>query len=132
LLVAAAVATTLALPGAALGQSTGTVAGLRAQVTRFLKAELQRNSATVCDILGGSLAATKHGKSCDERWHAKLKHFLASSSDRHELRADMAAVPAAPVSSTGTYASITLPSPPVIGGQSSSFSWYDNCWMLMN
>jgi hypothetical protein len=118
----------LVLPACALADSTGTVAGLRSQVTRFITAELQNDDATVCAIVGTPRNGTLHGKSCDARWHASIKHFLAQPGGRHELRSDMKAVSSGSVSSNGTYASITLPHP-LLGGQS-DFSWYDNCWML--
>jgi hypothetical protein len=118
-----------ALPSSALADSTGTVPGLRAQVTRFVTAELHDDAATVCDIVGTPMNATRHGRTCAERWQASIKHFLSQPGGRRELRADLRATAAAAVSSDGTYASITLPHP-LLGGES-NFSWYDNCWMLM-
>jgi hypothetical protein len=126
---AAAALAAFALPSSALADSTGTVPGLRAQVTRFVTAELHDDAATVCDIVGTPMNATRHGKTCAERWQASIKHFLAQPGGRRELRADLRATAAAAVSSDGTYASITLPHP-LLGGES-NFSWYDNCWMLM-
>jgi len=115
----------LVLPGVSLADSTGTVAGLRTQVTRLVTAELQRDTATVCAIVANS--GTVHGRSCEQRWGKSLKHFFASGG-RGELHADARAVASAAVSSNGYSASITLPHPLLHGG--SSFSWYDNCWML--
>jgi hypothetical protein len=125
---AATVLATFVLPVTALGQSTGTVPGLRAQVSRLITAELHGDSATVCAILGTGLNGTEHGRSCTQRWDTKLakhKHHAA-------LRADLTAVASAAVSSDGVHASITLPHPLLAGRSAeSSFSWYDNCWMLM-
>jgi hypothetical protein len=115
----------LVLPGVSLADSPGTVAGLRAQVTRLITAELQRDTATVCAIVADS--GTVHGRTCEQRWHKSLEHFFASGG-RSELHADASAVTSAAVSSNGYSASITLPHP-LLAGQS-SFSWYDNCWML--
>jgi hypothetical protein len=126
---AAAVLAALAIPSTSLAASTGTVPGLRAQVTRFVAAELHDDAATVCAIVGTPMNATRHGRSCAERWKASIKHFLEHPGGRSELHADLHATAAAAVSSDGTYASITLPHP-LLGGQS-QFSWYDNCWMLM-
>jgi hypothetical protein len=127
LLAASACCACVALPSAALADSTGTVAGLRAQVSRLITAELHRDTATVCAIVGTPMNGTLHGRSCAERWGQSIKHFLRHGG-RAMLHADAKAVAAAAVSSTGTYASITL-SHPLLGG-ASNFSWYDNCWML--
>jgi hypothetical protein len=129
-LAALCVLACFALPPVALGSATGTVAGLRAQVTRFVTAELHDDTATVCAIVGTPMNETRHGKSCAERWKASIKRLMAQSGGRAELSADAKAVPSAAVSSDGTYASITLPHP-LLGAQS-RFSWYDNCWMLMS
>jgi hypothetical protein len=125
---AATVLATLVLPVTALGQATGTVPGLRAQVSRLIAAELHGDGATVCAILGTGLNGTQHGRSCTQRWDTNL----AKHKHRHALRADMAAVANAMISSDGVHASITLPNP-LLAGRSpqSRFSWYDNCWMLM-
>jgi hypothetical protein len=127
LLGASALCAALVLPGVSLADSTGTVAGLRSQVTRFLTAELADDTGTVCAIVATPMNGTLHGKTCAQRWGGSIKHFLAHGG-RHELRADIKAVPSAAVSSDGTYASITLPHP-LLGAQS-HFSWYDDCWML--
>ena len=123
---AATVVATLALHGVALADSAGTVAGLRAQVERLITAELQKDTSTVCAIVGND--GTIDGKTCEQRWDRSLKHFFRHGG-RHLLHLDMAAVPSAAVTSTGYSASITLPHP-LLDGQS-NFSWYDNCWMLM-
>jgi hypothetical protein len=129
LLVASALCAALALPGAALADSTGTVAGLRAQVSRLITAELTDDTATVCAIVGTPMNGTLHGKTCAQRWGRSIKHFLAHGG-RAALHADARAVPDAAVSSNGSWATITLPHP-LLHGQS-RFSWYDNCWMLMS
>jgi hypothetical protein len=126
---AAAAVAVLALPSGALADSTGTVSGLRAQVTRFVTAELHRDTATVCAIVGTPMNATRNGKTCAERWKASIGHYLAQPGAHGKLRADLRAAATAAVSSSGTAATITLPHP-LLGGQS-QFSWYDNCWMLM-
>jgi hypothetical protein len=123
---AATVLAALALHGVAFADSTGTVAGLRAQVSRLITAELQKDTSTVCAIVGND--TTINGRTCEQRWDRSLKHFFRHGG-RHLLHLDMAAVSSAAVSSNGYAASITLPHP-LLDGQS-SFSWYDNCWMLM-
>ena len=129
LLGAVAALAAFVVPSGALAASTGTVPGLRAQVTRFVTAELHEDASTVCAILGTPMNATRHGRTCAERWKASIRHFLEQPGGRSELHADLRATAAAAVSSDGTYASMTLPHP-LLGGQS-HFSWYDNCWMLM-
>jgi hypothetical protein len=99
----------------------GTVANLRGQVTRLINAELAKDTATVCAIVAYPAST------CQQRWTRSLTHFLHHGG-RHMLKADLAAVPHAAVSSNGYLASISLPHP-LLGGQS-KFSWYDNCWML--
>jgi hypothetical protein len=127
ILVAACATIALSVPAAASADSTGTVAGLRAQVQRLITAELGGDAATVCAILNAPLNGTIKGVPCTTRWDAKLARL--KHAGRHRLHADMAAIPAAGVSSDGTYASITLPHP-LLHGQS-KFYWTDNCWMLM-
>jgi hypothetical protein len=124
-LVASVVAAAVALPAAALADSPGTVPGLRAQVTRLITAELHRDTATVCAIVANS--GTVHGRTCEQRWGSSLRRFLKHGG-RSELRSDMHAVSGAAVNSNGYSASISLPHPLLAGA--SSFSWYDNCWML--
>jgi hypothetical protein len=120
----------LALPVSALGEATGTVAGLRAQVKRFVTAELHDDGATVCAILNAPLNNPRHGVSCAARWDASIKASLARSGSRKQLHADIAALRSAAISSDGTHASITTPYPLLAGHARSHFYWTDNCWML--
>ena len=110
-----------ALPGAAAADTPGTVAGLRAQVTRLLTAELAKDTSTVCAIVANP------AKSCEQHWGRSLTRLLTHGG-RRMLKADLSAVAAAPVSSNGFWATISLPHPLRAGN--SDFSWYDNCWML--
>jgi hypothetical protein len=120
----------VALPVPALADSAGTVAGLRAQVTRFVDAELHRDPATVCDILGTPLNATVHSRTCTERWRAQIKSVLAQPGGRSDLRSDIAAAATATITSNGIHASITLPYALVDGKPRAHFFWTDDCWML--
>jgi hypothetical protein len=126
---AVCVVAAVALPEAALADSTGTVPGLRAQVTRLITAELHHDAGTVCAILNAPFNATRNGKTCTQRWTKTLKHRMASAAVRQALHADMAAVSSAAVTSDGIHASIVLPHPLLLG--QSKFYWTDNCWMLM-
>jgi hypothetical protein len=127
LILVAAAALALIPAAGAFADDTGTVSGLRAQVTRFLTAELHRDSSTVCAILGTPMNGTRHGRSCEQRWQHSLRRMLRRG-DGTNLRADRRAVATAAVSSDGVWATITLPHPLLAGV--SRFSWYDNCWML--
>jgi hypothetical protein len=110
-----------AAPGIATADSPGTVAGLRAQVTRLITAELAKDTGTVCAIVANPAGT------CAHHWGHVLTHFLRHGG-RHMLKADMAAVASAGVSSNGFWATISLPHP--LLASHSDFSWYDNCWML--
>ena len=105
-----------AAPGIATADSPGTVAGLRAQVTRLLTAELAKDTGTVCAIVANPTST------CARHWGHVLTHFLRHGG-RHMLNADMAAVASASVSSNGYSATIALPHP--LRGGHSAFSWYD-------
>jgi hypothetical protein len=126
-LVASVLCAAVALPASALADSTGTVPGLRAQVSRLITAELTGDTATVCAIVGTPMDTTIHGRTCEQRWGKSISHYLRHGG-RSQLHADASAVASAAVSSSGTYASMTLPHPLLSGD--SNFSWYDNCWML--
>jgi hypothetical protein len=111
----------VALAPAAIAGTPGTVANLRGQVTRLLTAELAKDTGTVCAIVAHPAST------CAQHWDRSLTRFLRRGG-RHMLKADMAAVAGAGVSSNGFWATIALPHP-LLGGHS-DFSWYDNCWML--
>jgi hypothetical protein len=116
-----AVVGALIVPAVAVADSTGTVSGLRAQVTRLITAELAKDTATVCAIVAHPR------KTCEQHWQKSLTHLLRHGG-RHMLNADLEAVPGAAVTSDGYSASITLPHP--LRDDQSNFSWYDDCWML--
>ncbi|MGH2852406.1 MAG: hypothetical protein ACRDLP_17550 [Solirubrobacteraceae bacterium] len=128
LLAAAMVAGALVAPAMALGESGLTASTLRSAAARLLTAELARDGATACGILNAPLTATVHGRTCAQRWDARIGHMLARRGGRAALRADLRAVPSAAVSISGEWGTIALPHP-LLDGQS-RFYWTANCWML--
>jgi hypothetical protein len=88
----------LLAPAVALGESGLTASTLRSAAARLLTAELARDGATACGILNAPLTATVHGRTCAQRWDARIGHVLARHGGRAALRADLRAVPSAAVS----------------------------------
>jgi len=115
---------------AARADSDGTASTLRSAATRFVMAELAGNGANACAVLYAPLATTVDGRTCAQRWTAKLRVMLDEHGMRHALEADLAAISSAPVSVTGGgyHGTITLPTPLLDG--TSKFFWTANCWML--
>jgi hypothetical protein len=118
----------LVVPGMALGDSGVTATTLRSAAERLITAELARDGATACGILNAPLTATVGGRTCAQRWDARIGHLLARHGGRATLRADLRAVPSAVVSISGEWGTIALPHP-LLDGQS-RFYWTANCWML--
>ena len=132
-LVAVALVAALAFlvgPVAARADSDGTVSTLRSAATRFVTAELAANGADACAVLNAPLTKTVGGQTCAQRWTASLRAELSKPGMRHALRADLVAIPSAPVSvsANGYHGTISLPTPLLDG--SSRFFWTANCWML--
>ena len=127
-LLAIAAAVLLSTPALAPADTGGTVPQLRAAVTRLLDAELARDGATACGILNAPLTATIDGRTCAQRWDARIARLFASPGGRGTLLADLHAVPTAAVTMVGEHATIALPHP-LLNGHS-RFYWTANCWML--
>lgn len=115
---------------AARADSDGTASTLRSAATRFVTAELAANGADACAVLNAPLTKMQDGRTCAERWTASLHELMREPGMRHKLKADLAAIPTAPVTVTGGgyHGTITLPTPLLDG--SSRFFWTANCWML--
>jgi len=128
LLATAAAVLAVAATAAAAAVSTGTASGLRYAVTRLLTAELARDGAGACAVLDAPLATTVDGRSCAQRWDARIDRMLAVPGGRGRLRADLHAVANAPVAIDGLYGTIALPHP-LLDGRSRLY-WTDDCWML--
>ena len=128
LALAAAVTLLGAVPAGAV--TSGTESGLRSAVARLLSAELARDGATACSILYAPLTATAGGRTCAQRWDARIAHTLSRRGGAARLRGDLRAVATAAVTMNGPYATIALPHP-LLNGHS-RFYWTANCWMLTN
>jgi hypothetical protein len=103
---------------------------VRSAATRFVTAELTGDSATACAILNAPLRATEHGRTCTQRWNARIVRLLREPDGRARLRAQKHAIATAAVVVHGNVASIDLPAP-LMGG-ANRFVWSENCWMLAN
>jgi hypothetical protein len=104
------------------------IAWVRRAAHRFVAAELAANGAEACAVLNAPLRATLHGRSCEQRWSARLVKMLHTRRVRSQLHSELRAVASARVAVRGNVASIELPSPLLRG--SSRFLWTENCWML--
>jgi len=116
---------------AAAAKSVGTpgqIAWVRSAATRFVMAELAGDGASACDVLNAPLRATEHGRTCAQRWDARLTRLLRESGTRTRLRAQKRAIASAAVVVRGGDATISLPTPPT--GSENRFVWSENCWML--
>jgi hypothetical protein len=114
-------------------RSVGTpeqVAWVRRAAGNFIAAELAHNGAGACGILNAPLRASQHGRSCEQRWDAKLARLLAEPGERARLRALHHAAASARVVVHGNVASIELAEPLAAAG-ANRFLWTENCWMLM-
>jgi len=126
-------AAALVLPASALGtHSVGTreqIAWVRRAANNFVTAELAGNGANACGILNAPLRATQHGRTCEQRWDAKLASLLREPGAHKRLRAQQRAIPSAVVIVRGDVATLELATP-LMGGPN-RFLWTENCWMLM-
>jgi hypothetical protein len=111
--------------------SSGTreqIAWVRRAASNFVNAELSGNGAGACGILNAPLRATRHGRTCAQRWNAKLAALLHEPSGRARLQAQRRAIPSATVVVHGNVASLEL-AHPLMGG-SNQMVWSENCWMV--
>ncbi len=122
----------LMLPAGALAAgSVGSreqVAWVRSAAGRFVAAELAGNGAGACAVLNAPLRASRHRRSCAERWNTKLATLLRRPGAATVLRSEQRAIPSAVVIVHGDVASIELPTPLMSGPN--RFLWSENCWML--
>jgi hypothetical protein len=125
-------ASALAPSGSALAaHSVGSpqqVAWVRSAASRFVAAELARDGATACAVLNRPLRATIHGRTCAERWDARLARMLRKRGTRAALRRQAHEIAHAAVLVHGDVAQIELPRPLISGPN--KFLWTENCWML--
>jgi hypothetical protein len=125
--ILAAVPAQLALASTSVGSSEQ-IAWVRRAASNFVQAELAGNGAGVCLILNAPLRYTRHGRTCAQRWDAKLAAQLHTRGKRSALRAEARAIRSATVIVNGYTASLQLPKP-LLGGPN-HFLWTENCWML--
>jgi hypothetical protein len=104
------------------------VAWVRTAAARFVAAELRGDGAGACAILDARLRFTRGGRTCEQRWTAKLARLLHEPVARARLRRESRAVGSARVVVRGEDASIELPLP--LDGGPNRFRWTENCWML--
>jgi hypothetical protein len=78
--------------------------------------------------LSSPLRAPVDGRSCAQRWNARLAAMLRAPGVRSRLRSEQRAVSSARVVVHGRTASIELPAPLLRGPN--RFLWTENCWML--
>jgi hypothetical protein len=123
----------LALPASASAARSGgsgeQIAWIRQAAGNFVAAELAGNGAGACAHLTAAQRATEHGRSCAQRWDAKLKQLMREPGERADLRKDVHAIPSAAVLVRGNTASIELPTP-LMGGNATRLLWVEDCWML--
>ncbi len=107
----------------------GQIAWVRSAASRFVTAELARDGASACGILNAPLRATEHGRTCTQRWNARLDTLLHQAGARARLRSQEHAISSAVVIVHGDWATIALPAP-LMDNASNRFYWTENCWML--
>jgi hypothetical protein len=132
-IVAALVCAAVSVPGASAfgAHSSGTreqIAWVRRAASNFVGAELSGNGAGACAILDAPLRATRHGRTCAQRWNAKLAAILREPGGRARLQAQRRAIPSAAVVVHGNVASLGLATALMNG--SSQMVWTENCWMV--
>jgi hypothetical protein len=122
----------LAAPGTATAAysvgSPSQIAWVRSAASRFVAAELASDGASACAILNRPLRATVHGRTCTQRFDARLAATLRRHGARAALRHQAHEINHAAVVIRGDVAQIELPTPLLRGPN--RFLWTENCWML--
>ena len=126
---AALLALPASAPAAPSTGNAGQIAWIRQSAGTFVAAELAGNGAGACGRLTAAQRATEHGRTCAERWDAKLTKLLREPGERAGLRKDAHAIGTAAVLVRGNIASIDLPTP-FLGGDESRLVWTESCWMV--
>jgi hypothetical protein len=120
-----------ALAGAHPRRSVGTaeqIAWVRRAAGNFVSAEIAGNGSGACGILAAPLRANSKGRTCAERWDAKLTRMLRQPGERRALRRLLQDISSARVVVRGNWATIDLPEP--LLDSASRLRWTENCWML--
>ena len=108
--------------------SSEQVAWVRRAAGNFVRAELDGSGANACGVLEASLRTTRRGRSCAERWDARIAELLRAPGARARLRAQLRQIASASVTVHGRVASLELATPLTSGPN--RFVWSENCWML--
>jgi hypothetical protein len=127
-LVGAATAVSASAIAARSVGSPSQIAWVRSAASRFVAAELAGDGATACAILNRPLRATVHGRTCAQRWDARLATLRGRRGARAALHRQARAINHATVMVRGNTAEIELPTPLFKGPN--RFLWTENCWML--
>ena len=110
------------------GASAEQIAWVRRAATNFVTAELAGNGAGACGVLEGRLRSTQHGRTCEQRWDARIARQLHVPGARAQLRAQLRAIAHNRVSVHGDVATLALPTPLMDGV--SRLVWTEMCWMV--
>jgi len=108
--------------------SPAQIAWVRRAATNFVNDELAGNGAGACGILNAPLRATRAGRTCEQRWDARLKGMLRNPGERRLLESERRRIAGATVEVRGNVASLGL-STPLFNGPN-HFLFTENCWML--
>jgi hypothetical protein len=106
----------------------GQIAWVRSAASRFVTAELSGNGEAACAVLNAPLRVSVHGRTCAERWDARITALLRRPGARSALRLQARAIPATAVIVHGNVARLALATPLLAGPN--HFLWTENCWML--
>ena len=101
---------------------------MRSAALRFVSAELSGDGSSACAVLEGRLRTARHGRTCEQRWDARIRTLLHDPVARRGLRALKRAIPSAAVDVHGNVAWIHLGTALMNGAN--RFRWTENCWML--
>jgi len=105
------------------------VAWVRSAASDFVSAELAGNGAGACAKLTAPERASSHGRTCEQRWDARLAHMLHERGERARLRSQLHQIAKAPVNVHGNVATLALSTP--LLGDADRLLWTENCWMVV-
>jgi len=105
------------------------IAWVRSAASDFVSAELAGNGAGACAKLTARERASSHGRTCEQRWDARLAHMLHEHGERARLRTQLHQIAKAAVDVHGDVATLALSSP--LLGNTDRLRWTENCWMIV-
>ena len=104
------------------------IAWVRRAAANFVAAELKGNGEGACAVLNRPLRTSVHGRTCAQRWDARIAEMIRRPGERARIRAQARAIPTAVVVVRGNAARIELRTPLINGPN--RFLWNEMCWML--